>query len=58
MANNIRNSRTTHPRKSARRERASERFSILKVIASKDNAYRVRKLVEAKSLGIESPVFI
>jgi hypothetical protein len=49
---NARNSRTTHPRKKARRERAAARFTVT---ASRldDNAYRVRKLTEAAALGID-----
>lgn len=52
---NIRNARTTFPRKAARRARAAERFTIKADHAYKDNAYRVRKLVEAAALGIAVP---
>lgn len=51
MANNIRNARTTHPRKAARRERAAQRFCINPARAN-DAEYMKAKATEAKSLGL------
>lgn len=51
MAGNIRNQRTTHPRKAARRERAAQRFQIDPVRASMDKVYRERKMVEQQALS-------
>ena len=49
---NIRNSRTTHPRKQARRDRAAERFSV-NLNRRHDKKYMADKTVEANSLGIQ-----
>lgn len=48
---NARNTRTTHPRKAARRARAALRFTV-KAASESDNGYRIRKMVEAESLGL------
>jgi hypothetical protein len=56
MTGNIRNSRTTHPRKAARRQRASERFYIKADRADRDVAYLQRKCVEATALGLPTPI--
>lgn len=55
MAGNIRNARTTHPRKQARRQRAIFRFSIKE---SGSIEYLARKMGEAESLGITEPRYI
>jgi len=55
MAGNIRNSRTTHPRKEARRDRAAQRFGIRAIRGNPD--YVARKLVEAAALGITNPTY-
>jgi len=51
MAGNVRNARTTHPRKTARRERAAARFSI-KHQRMGDEKYMTAKSIEAKALGL------
>ena len=51
MANNIRNARTTFPRKTARRERAAFRFKI-KAKRLSDKEYMDAKAVEAAALGL------
>lgn len=57
MAGNIRNQRTTHPRKAARRARAAERFSTMRMDGERasirvNQGYRDRKLQEAHALGL------
>jgi len=52
---NIRNSRTTHPRKQARRDRAAQRFGIRSIRGNPD--YVTRKLIEAKALGIAQTTY-
>ncbi len=52
---NIRNSRTTHPRKQARRDRAAQRFGIRSIRGNPE--YVARKLVEAAALGIAQPTY-
>lgn len=53
MAGNVRNSRTTHPLKRERRERALDRFTVKENV---DPKYQQRKEVELaslkKSLGV------
>lgn len=49
--NNARNSRTTHPRKQARRDRAAMRFSVVES-RLEDKRYRVAKRAEAIALGM------
>lgn len=46
---NARNTRTTHPRKAARRERAADRFYV---IVGGGKTYLRNKSVEAFALGI------
>jgi hypothetical protein len=46
----IRDSRTTHPQKRARRQRALERFSVNEARAARDPAYAERKAIELRSL--------
>ncbi len=53
--NNIRNVRTTHPRKQARRDRAAQRFGIRSIRGNPE--YVARKLVEAAALGIANPTY-
>ncbi len=48
---NIRNSRTTHPRKQARRQRAADRFHIDPMRAG-SKAYLKNKSTEAFALGV------
>lgn len=48
---NIRNSRTTHPRKAIRRQRAAWRFSYVPEKMG-DASYMARKMTEAKALGV------
>jgi hypothetical protein len=50
---NARNSRTTHPRKKARRERAAARFTVHAQREMQENDYRVRKITEADALGLD-----
>jgi hypothetical protein len=52
MASNLRNSRTTFPRKAARRQRAADRFSIKRDLRN-DSGYMARKTQEAQSLGVD-----
>lgn len=49
MANNKRNARTTFPRKTARRERALDRFVVMRKRMA-DEAYMERKHAEWTSL--------
>ena len=51
MANNIRNSRTTFPRKAERRERAAFRLTI-KAARLNDKTYMDSKALEAAALGL------
>ena len=56
---NIRNSRTTHPLKDERRQRAAERFSISKARCERGDAtYQATKLQEAAALGIANPLYV
>lgn len=52
MAGNKRNSRTTFPRKAARRARAAMRFSIDPARRNGDPGYMARKAQEANALGV------
>lgn len=52
---NARNTRTTHPRKAARRQRAAARFAI-KRSRQHDAGYMSRKQVEAIALGLRDPL--
>ena len=56
MAGNIRNARTTHPRKTARRQRAADRFYVKFARSERDAAYLERKCTEAIALGLTPPL--
>lgn len=50
---NARNSRTTHPRKQARRQRAADRFHFMAERRS-NKGYMERKTTEAIALGLSA----
>lgn len=50
---NVRNSRTTHPKKQARRQRAADRFHIRPEMRS-NKTYMANKTTEALALGLSA----
>ncbi|WP_312463571.1 hypothetical protein [Comamonas sp.] len=49
---NVRNQRTTHPRKAARKARAAERFSVNSTHYKTSKVYAASKDAEAAALGV------
>lgn len=55
---NIRNIKTTHPKKQARRQRAADRFTINASTYSKSKAYAFSKETECRALGLSLALYL